>query len=139
MRSSQYATPLRTLIRGEGYQELRPRVLYERYGPPDMDVYKPLRGPQHGVRALGVVEDPRRGFNDVRGGSRGPWSKSADRAVARRTIFCRNVRQNTDRSARTVGNTAISKDFVRAVLSRVSTASESLPCVTASTDRVSPT
>jgi hypothetical protein len=57
-----------------------------------MGVYKPLRGPQHGFRALGVVEDPRRGFNGARGGLGGPWSKSADRAVARRTIFCRNVR-----------------------------------------------
>ena len=38
--------------------------------------------------------------------------------MARRTIFCRNVRQNTARIDRTVGNTAISRTFVRSVLSQ---------------------
>ena len=56
--------------------------------------------------------------------------------MARRTIFCRNVRQNTARIDRTVGNTAISRDFVRAVLSRVSTARGWLSTAVPSTDRL---
>jgi len=46
---------------------------------------------------------------------------SADRGAARRTIFCRNVRQNTARIARTVGNTAICGDIVRSVLTTIFT------------------
>ena len=41
--------------------------------------------------------------------------------VARRTIFCRNVRQNTDRIDRTVGDLAISRSFLRAVLTAIIT------------------
>jgi hypothetical protein len=37
MRSDQYAAPRQDEDTGEG-QELRPRVLYERYGLPDMEV-----------------------------------------------------------------------------------------------------
>ena len=37
-RSGQYAAPRQDADTGEGYQELRPRVLYGRYGVPDMDV-----------------------------------------------------------------------------------------------------
>jgi hypothetical protein len=66
--------------------------------------------------ALGAVEDPCRGFNGVRGGSGGPWSKSADRETARRTIICRYVRQCTARIARTAMNIVICRTFSRAVL-----------------------
>jgi hypothetical protein len=37
--SGAYATLCRDADTGEGYQELRPRVLYERYDVPDMGVY----------------------------------------------------------------------------------------------------
>jgi hypothetical protein len=40
---------------------------------------------------------------------------STDRAVARRTIFCRNVRQNTARIARTIDNVVVCRDFARSV------------------------
>jgi hypothetical protein len=36
--------------------------------------------------------------------------------AVRRTIYCRNFRQNTDRMARTVHNVALSRTFVRSVL-----------------------
>jgi hypothetical protein len=76
------------------------------------------------VRDLGVVEDPRSGLNAVRGGFGGPWSKSADRAVARRTIFCRNVQQNTARIARTAGNVAFCRTFLRSVFTVISTCAD---------------
>jgi hypothetical protein len=38
---------------GVGYQEFMGAVDYKRSGLPDIGVYKPLRGPQHGVRVLG--------------------------------------------------------------------------------------
>jgi hypothetical protein len=41
---------------------------------------------------------------------------STDRAVARRTIFCRNVRQNTARIDRTAINLPICSTFMRVVL-----------------------
>ena len=65
---------------------------------------------------LRAVETLRRGFNGVRGGFGGPWSKSADRVAARRTIFCRNVRQSTDRIARTAMNVVICGYFVRSIM-----------------------
>ena len=39
-----------------------------------------------------------------------------DRRAARRTIFCRNVRQNSARIARTVFNVAVCRTFLRSVL-----------------------
>jgi hypothetical protein len=39
MRSGQYAASRQDDDTGEGYQELRPRVLYERYGLPDFGVH----------------------------------------------------------------------------------------------------
>jgi hypothetical protein len=53
-------------------------------------------------------------------------------------ISWRNFQLNTDRIDRTVRKVMISRDFVRAVLHGVSTASGPLPSATASTDRVSP-
>jgi hypothetical protein len=62
-----------------------------------------------------VFESPFVGYNDVYESLEGLWSKFADRRVARRTIFCRNVRQNTDRIARTVRKVLISRSFMRSV------------------------
>ena len=73
-------------------RSLGPRVEYRRSGLPGIGVYTSRFEGRYVWLGPRVVEDPRRGFNGARGGLGGPWSKSADRAVARRTIFCRNVR-----------------------------------------------
>ena len=56
---------IRTLIRGRGSQELRPRVCYERYGLPDMGVSTRRFKGRYIWSGPRAVEDPRRGFNGV--------------------------------------------------------------------------
>jgi hypothetical protein len=44
-----------------------------------------------------------------------------DRRAARRTIFCRNVRQHTARIARIIDNLVICRTFMRSVLTVIIT------------------
>jgi hypothetical protein len=105
-----YRVRIPTIRRVRVGRSSRPPVHDERYGPPGKDVC--IGWHKAAARGwVGVVEDPRRGFNGVRGGSGGLWSRSVDRGAARRPIFCRKVRQNTARIDRTAGNTAICRIF----------------------------
>ena len=60
-------------------RSLGPRVHYQKYGLPDMDVYiSRFEGRNTGLGSS-AIQDSRRGFNGIRGGFGGLWSKSADR------------------------------------------------------------
>jgi hypothetical protein len=64
-----------------------------------------------------VLEDSRRGLNGIPDGFEGPWPRQGDWRAARRTTFCRNVRQNIDRIDRTARSMEICRCFLRSVLS----------------------
>jgi hypothetical protein len=66
MRSGQYAASRQDDDTGEGYQELQPRVLYERYGLPDIGacVQGDLKAAIYG-QARRVLETTFFGYRDV--------------------------------------------------------------------------
>jgi hypothetical protein len=75
MRSGQYVASRQDDDTGEGYQELRPRVLCERYGLPDIGVC--IQGDLKAViygRAGRVVETTSFGYRDLWGGSKELWN-----------------------------------------------------------------
>ena len=56
-----------------GRQDFRPRGLFERYGPPDVDVrMSRFEGRDMGLSPR-VAEGSPHGFNDVYGGFEEPW------------------------------------------------------------------
>jgi hypothetical protein len=86
-------------------------VDYERYGLPDIGVYiSRLEGHSMGLGPRGHRGSTPR----LQRRSRRPWRamvEVVDRRAPRRTIFCRNVRQNSARIARTVFNVAVCRTF----------------------------
>jgi hypothetical protein len=122
LRSSQYAAPLRTLMRRTGRQEFTQALPYERYGLPDMDVYKSRLEGRNMRLSPQAVETLRRGFNGVRGGFWREMVEVSRLGTAKRSIFCRNVQQNTARIDCIAMNVVICRTFSRAVFCWLSTA-----------------
>jgi hypothetical protein len=105
---------------------LRPPVHNQRYGLPDFGVCTsqfegrntrlgPLRSSRTHAAASTAFE-----------AALGHHARGQRIGAARRTIFCRNVRQTTARIDRTIDNVVVCRDFVRSVYFTTTTRGDGL-------------